>query len=110
MPIFSVLAVLKRNCIKLLHCLPQNSRKTVEKFKKLHDVTAQSDRKTSELLDQIFNSGSDDQKNQMMLASIMHTMLHGNVTALLYCDILEKLLDNKNSDSESVIKAVRNGM
>ena len=96
---FIVLAVLKKNYIRLCHCLPQDYMRTISKLQRLPqtciDLSNLTDLPTVDLI------------NEKLVGFLM-TVIQSDMDALQFCDIMENLVDCNSSTTD--IEILRNGI
>ena len=94
-----VLAVLKRNYTNLCHCLPQDYMKTISKLRLLG--------LPDNVLSNFTNLPTTECINDAIVVAAMIVTIKSDVQALQFCDIMDKLVDSKSS--ESCIEILRKG-
>ena len=97
--VISVLAVLKKNYTNLCHCLPQNYMKTINKLRLLGC--------SDDVLSNFTNLPTTELINDAIIGFLMAVTIKSNVQALQFCDVMNKLVDSKSSESH--IEILRNG-
>ena len=99
MNVILVLAALKRNYIRLCHCLPRDYKKTINKLNQLLSLSDNCQNHLASL-------PSADVANQEIITFLI-SVLRSDTDALSFCDIVEQLVDEK--PSKNVIESLRNG-
>ena len=94
-----MLAVLKKNYIRLCQCLPQDYMKTINKMKELLRLPDDTLNKMTEL-------PTADLINEQIIVLIL-TGIQSDADALHICDLLETLVENEQSMRD--IEVLRNG-
>ena len=98
--LYLVLAVLKKNYIRLCHCLPQDYMMTLNKLKQLV-------RLPDDVLSELTNLPTVNDINEAITGLVMTAIIKSHMDALQFCDVMENIADSKSS--KACIEILRNG-
>ena len=94
------MAILKKHCLRLCQCLPEDYMKTLERIRRRATVP-------KGLVQQLASLPTPTQVNHYIVGAMLRPLTNES-SALGFCDTIESVLDDEQS--KAFIESIRNGV